>query len=194
MNRAASLLTCLVLLSGCGALPGGGSFSGESAADVRDVEFGAVQHFGEVARVCDAKGRDLGQQVNESAASGYRLYDSKPGTSGARSYYITGFSDGCPRQLTAANVLLAGASDYEQIRFGPAGENLPYGETDATYEQIKGQVCGTRRGQPCGKRIASLDKNTFFVSAYERFGETSRWSEILVHDGDVMAVAMKSAN
>ncbi len=113
MNRTASLLTFLALLSGCGTLPGGSSFTGDSSADVRDMAFGAAQHFGEVARVCDAKGRDLGQQVNETAAKGYRLYDSKPGTSGARSYYITGFADGCPRQLTAANVLLADASHYE---------------------------------------------------------------------------------
>ncbi len=193
MNRAASLFILLALLGACGALPGGGSFSGDSVADVRDADFGAVQHFGEVARVCEAKGRDLGQQVNETAAKGYHLYDSEPGSSGARQYYITGFADGCPRQITAANVLLAGASDYEQFRFGPAGENLPYGETDAVYEKIKGQVCGTRRGQPCGRRVAALDKSTFFVSAYERFGETSRWSEILVHDGAVMAIAMKSA-
>lgn len=193
MNRAASLFILLALLGACGALPGGGSFSGDSVADVREADFGAVQHFGEVARVCEAKGRDLGQQVNETAAKGYRLYDSEPGSSGARKYYITGFADGCPRQLTAANVLLAGASDYEQFRFGPAGENLPYGETDAVYEEIKGQVCGAGRGEPCGRRLAALDKNTFFVSAYERFGETSRWSEILVHDGAVMAIAMKSA-
>lgn len=193
MKRAASLFSLLAILGGCAALPGGGSYSGKGSADVRDADFGALLHFGEVARVCDAKGRDLGQQVNETAVRGYRLYDSQPGTSGARSYYITGFSDGCPRQLTAANVLLAGASDYEQFRFGPAGEDLPYGATDATYEQIKTEVCGARRGQPCGKRIATLDRTTFFVSAYERFGETSRWSEVLVHDGDVMAVAVKSA-
>jgi hypothetical protein len=108
-----------------------------------------------------------------------------------RTWYITGFSDGGPRQLTAANALLGSASLYETLHYGPGGENLPTGETDKAYEKIKRKVCGTRRGKPCGSKINQMDKSTFFVTAYQRFGNSSRWAEVLVHDGAVIAAVIK---
>ena len=72
---------------------------------VSEVSFGTVLPFGEVARVCDLELSELGQLVEEPSARGYRLFDSQPGSAGARSFYITGFADDCARQLTAANVL-----------------------------------------------------------------------------------------
>ena len=95
--------------------------------------------------------------------------------------------------MTAANVLFATPSTYERLHYGPGGENLPRAATDAAYEKIKARVCGAGRGKPCGRRIGTLDKTTFVVSAYARMGETKSWTEALVHDGAVVAVAMKSA-
>tara|TARA_R110002049_G_scaffold29972_1_gene101881 strand:+ start:58136 stop:58897 length:762 start_codon:yes stop_codon:yes gene_type:complete len=169
---------------------GGGSAQPEDASD--DVAFGTRLPFGQVARVCAAVGEKLGAKVKDGSARGYQLFDSAPGGAGARTFYITGFSDGCPRQLTAANVLLGAPSFYEQLRYGPGGENLPYGETDKAYDTVKSLVCGAGRGKPCGRKIGKLDKTTFFVSAYEHRGDNARWSEVLVHDGAVMAAAVKS--
>ena len=88
-------------------------------------------------------------------------------------------------------MLIGGATFYEQLHFGPGGDNLPYGETDKAYEGVKRKVCGARKGKPCGSKIAKMEKSTFFISAYERFGNSSRWSELLIHDGNVLAAAIK---
>lgn len=161
--------------------------------DAREVAYGTVLPHGVVARVCAAKGKPLGQKIDDGPARGYALYDSASGSGGARTFYITGFSDGCPRQFTAANVLLGAASLYEQLHYGPGGENLPVGATDQAYEQVKRDVCGARKGKPCGARIDRMDRNTFFVSAYDSFGNSSRWTELLIHDGAVIAAAVKKS-
>ncbi|MGB3242960.1 MAG: hypothetical protein WBB25_00380, partial [Sulfitobacter sp.] len=163
-----------------------------SGPDAQDVPYGTVLANGLVARVCQAKGKSLGKLVEKPAVRGFALYDSTPGSAVARTWYVTGFADGCPRQLTGANVLLGSASLYEQLHYGPGGENLPTGETDSAYEGVKRKVCGTGRGKSCGSKIGKMEKSTFFLSAYASFGNSSRWTELLIHDGEVLAVAVKS--
>ncbi len=177
----------------------GGFWSGLSSGsaspsddDSLDVTFGTVLPYGEVGRVCDARGKPLGRKVENASASRYKLFDSTPNATGQRTYYITGFSDGCPRQLTAAHVLLGAPSFYELLHYGPAGAHLPVGETDRAYEKVKAQVCGARKGKPCGSKMQSLERTTFFVNAYERMKDNTRWSELLVHQGRVVASTMKS--
>lgn len=172
---------------------GGGSRASRERSDVRDVAYGDVLPYGVVARVCDAKGQSLGSKIENAPARGYALHDSAPGAAVARTFYVTGFSDGCPRQFTAANVLLGAPSLYEQLHYGPGGENLPVGSTDRAYEEIKRDVCGAGQGKPCGSRIGRMDRNTFFVSAYDSFGNSSRWTEFLIHEGDVIATATKTS-
>ncbi len=46
--------------------------------------------------------------------------------------------------------------------------------------------------RPCGSKIAKMEKTTFFLSAYASFGNSKRWTEVLVHDGEVLALAVKS--
>lgn len=172
---------------------GGSAVSTGDGPDARDVSFGTTLPYGTVARVCDAKGKSLGKAVEQAPARGYTLHDSTPGSATARTWYITGFSDGCPRQMTAANVVMGSASLYEQLHYGPGGENLTTGETDAAYERIKGKVCGVRQGKPCGRRIDRMDRDTFFVNAYDSFGNSSRWTELLIHGGTTVAAAVKTS-
>ncbi|MGC1496314.1 MAG: hypothetical protein WA790_10940 [Sulfitobacter sp.] len=160
--------------------------------DARDVPFGTILPYGVVARVCDAKGKSMGQKVENAPAKGFALYDSTPGSAVARTYYITGFADDCPRQLTAANVLLGAPSRYEELHYGPAGQHLAVAATDEAYEKVKSRVCGARKGRPCGSKMKRLEKTTFFVSAYDSFGNSARWSELLIHDGEVVAAAIKT--
>ncbi|MEH6645469.1 hypothetical protein [Sulfitobacter sp.] len=162
--------------------------------DARDVPFGTVLAFGEIARVCDARGKSMGRKVESNGRRGFVLYDSQPGIRDKRTFYITGFDDNCPRQFTAANALFGAPSFYEQIRFSPAGKNLPFGATDKAYDKIKSSVCRAAKNKPCGKKISTLDGNTAFISAYEFNEHNGKWKEFLVHDGVVIAATVKSTN
>ncbi len=177
-----------------GLIVGSGSDAPRNGPDARDVPFGTVLAFGEIARVCDGRGKSLGKVVDRQGNRGFTLYDSKPGITDKRTYYVTGFSDRCPRQFTAANALFGRPSFYEQIRFGPAGRHLPYAATDKSYDKLKSRMCGARKKEPCGTKIGRLDRKTAFVSAYEFREHNGQWKEFLVHDGAVLAAALKTLN
>lgn len=181
---------------GFGLFGGGGTSQKKDAPrsgpDTRDVEFGTTLAFGEIARVCDAKGKALGKKVASLGRRGFTLHDSNPGIRDKRTFYITGFGDNCPRQFTAANALFGAPSFYETIRFSPAGKHLPYAATDTAYDKVKSKVCRAGKNKPCGNKINTLDSELAFVSAYE-FGEiNNKWKEFLIYDGTVLAAALKS--
>ncbi|WP_121633375.1 hypothetical protein [Tropicibacter alexandrii] len=164
-----------------------------NAPDARQIAFGTRLPFGEVARLCDVPARQLGKRAGGYPERGaqYMLYDSAPGETGPRSYYLTGFKDGCARQFTAALVLFGSPESYEQIHYGPAGKAQPKAQTDAAYELVKSRVCRVGKGKPCGSAMSRLSRDTVFVSVYERFDSNPRWKNILLHDGAVVAVDMK---
>lgn len=122
----------------------------------------------------------------------YRIYDTKPGSVGRRSFYITGFPDGCARQFTAALAMFGSPALHELMRYGPGGDALPYAKTDAAYDKIKRRVCNVGKRRPCGASISKLERGTAFVSIYERYEVNSRWAEVLLHDGAVLASDIKS--
>lgn len=182
---------------GLGALFAGRAPAQEAQAvregpDGRDVPYGTVLAFGEIARVCDAKGQNLGARVEGSSRRGFALYDTNPDTRERRTFYVTGFGDDCPRQFTAANALFGVPSFYEQLRFGPAGQHLPYAATDSAYDEVKRAVCRAAKDAPCGAQIDRMDAQAAFVSAYEFHEENAEWKEFFVNDGAVMAAAVKS--
>ncbi|MGY9047312.1 hypothetical protein P775_15525 [Puniceibacterium antarcticum] len=178
----------LCLLAGCGAGPSGGALS-EEAVDYVQVGPGEVLPYGRLARQCGTPARALGKQVARYPAGGggYTLYDSEPGGSRARSFFLTGFDDGCARQFTAAFVIFSAPSDFERLRYGRPSETVPRSGTDTAYEVLKAQICGVGADAPCGARIGRLERNTAFVSIYETFGSNPRWKTMLVHDGAVLA-------
>ncbi len=160
----------------------------------KDVPFGTILPFGEIARVCEAKSRPLGKRVAQSEGRGqaYSIYDSAPGSTAARTFYVTGFSDRCPRQLTAALALFGAPSMHERLRYGRPADIHPYSSTDKAYEKVKSQVCAVGRQKPCGARMNQLERDTVFISTYERFTNNGRWSDLLIHDGAVLASAIKA--
>ena len=149
-----------------------------SESELPEVDYGTMLPYGVMARRCATQRQPLGR---------------KPAASGTRIFYITGFDDGCPRQVTAAHVLLGEPSFYEQLHYGPAGQHLTFGETDRAYEKVKGSVCGVRKGKPCGAKMKKLEREALFINAYERLSDNKRWSEQLIHDGTVVASEMKSS-
>lgn len=161
--------------------------------DTADVAPGTVLPFGQIARTCDATRRDFGRRIEAAPkrGEGFALYDSDPSSTAPRTWYVTGFADGCARQFTAALAIFGAPSSYENLRYALPASAYTYGETDRSYDRIKSRLCGVSRGTPCGTRIERVERNTVFVSTYERFEGSARWADILLHDGAVMAKAIK---
>lgn len=162
-----------------------------TGADAREVAPGEVLPFGDVARACHVGRGDLGHEVGQypEKRPKYRLYDSNPGHPGLNSFYITGFADGCPRQITAALAVFGAPSMYEALRYGLPESARTGRETDRAYERVKSRVCGVSRNKPCGNRIGRMDRGTVFVSVYNRFEGADGWMNILIHDGVIQAMA-----
>lgn len=158
-----------------------------------DTTYGTILPFGEVGRVCEARSQPLGQRVAKSENRGqtYTLYDSAPDSAAQRTFYVTGFSDKCPRQFTAAVALFGMPSMHEKLRYGQPSKQYPYSATDKAYEKIKSRICGVSAGKPCGGKIETLERDTVFISTYENFTGSARWADVLIHDSTVMATAIK---
>jgi hypothetical protein len=156
---------------------------------VAAVPAGTLVPYGELIPACGLSTRNRGREVE--AASGYRVYDTDPTSIAPRTHYVTGFSDGCARQFTAALALFGDIGTHEIVRYGTADGGLEYTQTDNAYEEIKASFCGARAGQPCGTRIDRLARRTTFLTIYERFGTNPVWADVLLHDGEVVAVDFK---
>ncbi len=142
-----------------------------------------------MARVCDLPRARLGKKVAQfpERRPRHRLYDSDPGNIAPHTFYLTGFDDGCARQFTASVALFGSVGMHEQLRYGLPAEVQPYSKTDKSYEKLKTRVCGVPRKKPCGSKLNRLESNTVFLSIYEKFGGNERWSDLLLHDGKLLA-------
>ncbi len=185
-----------------GGLLGGGATDGGSSAangpkpgapDYEKVGPGVTLPHGKVARLCGVSAASLGKKAESfpGRSGPFTLYDSAPGSTAPRNFYMTGFDDGCARQFTAALVMFASVETYDQIHYGMPGATLTRSETDRAYESLKSRVCRVAKGKPCGGRSNRLARNTAFVSIYERFEDNARWTTLLVHDGEVLAIDTK---
>jgi len=154
------------------------------------VEPGVVLPFGQIALACGVRGSALGKEVDRfpERGKGYRLFDTKPSTTGPRTHYITGFKDGCPRQFTASLALLESPVLHEQLLSVGNIQEAHTTKADIAFERIRAQVCRTGRGKACPeKRYAEMEKSMAFVTAYERFGGNAKWTETLLHKGAIAA-------
>ncbi len=160
-----------------------------SGPDARRVAAGTVLPYGEIATICNLPRNQRGTRIK--AASGVALYDPNPRSTALRPHYITGFDDGCARTFSGALVMFGDVGTHEVVRYQPSNRNLPFTGTDQAYETLKSRFCRAGHGQPCGARLEALGRNTTFITVYDRFGATPRWVEILVHDGEVLAIDFK---
>lgn len=161
-----------------------------------DVVAGTLMAFGNVGRICDLKKSDMGQKVTQYPERGgkYRIFDTAPEGTHARTMHITGFADGCARQFTGAMAMFGDVEMHEAIRYGTAADIQPLSEVGRAYDRVKARVCKVGKSKPCGDRISALKRTTVFLSVYETFGTGGRWSNILLHDGNIegMDIAAKS--
>lgn len=178
-SRLAACLGPLLVAAACDPLPAGLSTGGPALAAVAP---GASLPFGQVATACGVRGAALGTPIQ--AAAGYVVHDTAPNTTAPRAHFVSGFRDGCPRQVTAALAVLGDPLTHETLRYQTSGE--PYGAVDSAYEAIKGRVCGVRAGQPCGAAMDRLSADTAFLTIYPQFGGAAH-ADILFHAGEVAA-------
>lgn len=151
---------------------------------------GAALAPGQIGRSCGLGRTAQGTEVARFPAEGraqWRIHDTAPGSTAPRTQYITGFSDGCPRQVTAALVVFGSPAVHEALRYD-AGNTTRYSATDAAYERIKATICGVRPRARCpSDRLVRLESRAAFVTIYPTFGGTGRQVELLLDGGDVLA-------
>lgn len=154
------------------------------------VQPGEVLPFGEVGIACEANKRSMGREVDQFPREGttvWRLFDTDPANTGPRTQFITGFADGCARQVTASLVMFGEAGLHEVLRYSDSNE-ADWSQADKSYEAIKSSTCGVKRKQRCpADKVGLLEKQLAFVSVYPTFGAPKGWLELLLHNGDVMS-------
>jgi hypothetical protein len=153
------------------------------------VALGTLLPYGVVKPICGLNKGQMGKVVAKypDRRPTYKVYDSDPGNTGAHTFYVTGFEDGCARQFTASLAMFGSVAMHESLRYGLPAKVQPYSVTDKAYEKVKARVCGVPRKTPCGKRVDRLADDTVFLSIYERFGGNSQWENLLLHAGEVVA-------
>ncbi len=205
------LLFAAVLLSGCQtmtldgggvsrSLVAGGSPSNSHTADTSEDASAEINRFARrsrtaepvvehgLTRVCGTTRQQRGEEVDRAPGQGVRLFDTAPGTSAPRDFYLTGFDDGCARKFTAALALLGSPDVHEGFRYAGGVRNRPYSDMDNAYERFKNRTCGVSDGEACpdGRR-SRLNRNLAFLTVYNRFGYSGARSELLIWKGDVVA-------
>lgn len=185
--RPAIVFCALTLLAACEAGVGGGSATlSTPGPDTREVAPGTALPFGQMAKVCGVSTSALGTPVATEA--GFTLYDTAATSTAQRTQYVTGFADGCARQFTAALALFGNVGTLEATSYGAGISHSP---VVPAYEEVKRQICGVPRGQPCGRATARLARNTTFLTAYAAFGASGRHADMLLHDGRALAMGVE---
>lgn len=151
------------------------------------VALGEVLPFGVVGISCEARKGDMGKRVDQFPGSGpatWQIYDTDPSSIAPRTQFITGFKDGCARQVTAALILFGSPSLHEVHRYSKSRSKVSWSKADNSYESVKSKVCGVGRKTPCPSgKVGQLEKHMAFVSVYKQFGDAKGWLELLLHDG-----------
>ena len=98
-------------------------------ADIHTPAAREALPFGVVEVACRISRKELGKEINSFPKTGravWRLYDKNPASTGLRTQFITGFSDDCARQFTAAIALFGSSSLHERYRYADAQIKVPY--------------------------------------------------------------------
>jgi len=203
MVRGALLGACIAL-AGCNSagedlLGFGGPSLGDQAVETArafvtdEITPMVTTSLGQdVELACDVKKTDLGKKIDsrpESGRASYTLYDTKPGSTSVRDFYVTGFSDGCPRKISAALAVFGSVELYEMVHYSglvdPAGA-----DTDLAYGELRRKACGASN-KPCtGNGLKTISRQTAFLQAYPRKGSSAH-VELLMHRGDLAAISLK---
>lgn len=146
--------------------------------------------LGVPVKACGVSKKAMGTKIDGYPAKRPKvvLYDSNPNNKAPHDFYITGFSDKCPRKFTAAVAMFGDLELHEIMRYEVKPKSVPYSETEMAYEVLKNQKCNVKKGVACGeKKMKSLSRSTALVTLYGAFGDAGDWAEVLLHNGKVRA-------
>ncbi len=167
--------------------PEGGELDARSGAMTAAPVSRAVP--GPMAKACGVRGKSLGKVV-EKGPGKWKLHDTAPGSTRPRDFYLTGFSDGCPRKLSGAVAMFGSVELYELVHYGPVGVKPSGGEVDRAYAKMRAKVCG-RSGATCKERgVRKLAKQAVFVDVYASAEGSSR-VQLLMNGGKLAAVSTR---
>ncbi len=144
---------------------------------------------GPVAKACGVKGKALGKKV-EKGPGKWALYDTAPGSSAKRDFYLTGFRDGCPRKITGEIAVFGSVELYELVNYGPVGMKPKGTETDQKYARLRAKVCGSSKSACKERQVKKLAKSAVFVNVYPSAATSSRL-ELLMTGGRLAALSKK---
>lgn len=159
-----------------------------------EIPIGTVLPYGQVGVACNVRGRKLGKVIDQFTQRGtdFKLYDTAPNSTNPRTFFVTGFKDGCPRQFTGAIASLGSPVLHERMRFDSYNKSLAITETDRAYDKIRKRVCKTRGKTLCPQeKVDALEAETAYVTVYEQFGANKHWAEILLHKGKLVATSLR---
>lgn len=177
---------CVILSASVGLAEPKGPFGGLLRASSKAP---TTIEQGLLSQACGVRGKALGSQV-EKGPGKWKLYDTRPGTTAPRDFYLTGFSDGCPRRITGAVAMFGSVELYELVHYGPVGLKPRGDATDVAYAQLRAQTCGSGASACSDREIRRLEKAATFLSVYPTKGSPARL-EILMTRGKLAAVAQK---
>jgi hypothetical protein len=173
----------LIALAGCQM----SSETPQQSAGRSTVADGETVNFGEVGVICNMRKSSLGSKVDSFPREGrpvWELYDTDPSSITQRTQFITGFKDGCARQVSAALVIFGAANLHETHRYSATRLRAVWTQADEVYEKVKVKVCGVSREIPCPeKKLDRLEDQLAFVTAYASFGSSSKRLELLLNAG-----------
>ena len=159
-----------------------------------EIPIGTVLPYGQVGVACNVRGRKLGKEVDQFNQRGkdFKLYDTSPNSIKSRTFFLTGFKDGCARQFTGAMASLGSPVLHERMRLDSYNKSLAYTETDRAYDKIRKRLCKTSGKTLCPQeRVDALEAETAYVTVYEQFGANLHWAEILLHKGKLVATSIR---
>lgn len=170
------------------ALPKAGGHAGGTTSTTSIDE---TLSFGTVGINCEVRPARVAEKVDTYPRDGqavWTLYDTDPGSTVPHTQLITGFADGCARQVTASLVMFGAAGLHEVHRYSDAMSEEPWSKADKTYETLKARVCGVKKRTSCpADKLPELEQRVAFASVYKEFGGEGAWMELLIGDGNLLA-------
>lgn len=147
--------------------------------------------FGTVGINCEVNVKRAAKKVDAFPREGratWTLHDTDPASTTPRTQFITGFADGCARQVTASLVMFGAPGLHEVHRYSAAMKGEPWSKVDKAYEATKVKICGVKKRTTCpADKLSALELQVAFASVYKGFGASGGQLQMLLGEGRLLS-------